>query len=47
MDKSVVTNDIRDIFSSMGCKFEKLKEGYFAVEILAEEDYKPIKQKLT
>ncbi len=47
IDKSIVTNDIRDIFNSMGCKSEKLKEGYFVIEILADKDYKPIKQKLT
>jgi hypothetical protein len=46
MGKSVVTNDIRDIFNSMDCKSEKFKEGYFVIEILAEKDYKPIKQKL-
>ncbi len=47
MDESVLTNDIRDIFSSMNCKSEKFKEGYFVIEILADKDYKPIKQKLT
>lgn len=47
MDKSVVTNDIRNIFNSMDCKSEKFKEGYFVIEILANKDYKPIKQKLT
>jgi hypothetical protein len=47
LNKSVVTNDIRDIFNSMDCKSEKFKEGYFVVEILADKDYKPIKQKLT
>jgi hypothetical protein len=47
MDKSVVTNDIRDIFNSMNCQSEKFKEGYFVIEILADVDYKPIKQKLT
>jgi len=47
MDKSVVTNDIRDILNSMGCKSEKLQEGYFVIEILADADYKPIRQKLT
>jgi hypothetical protein len=45
-DKSVVTNDIRDVFNAMGCKSEKFKEGYFVVEILAHKDYKPIKEKL-
>jgi hypothetical protein len=47
MDKSVATNDIRDIFNSMGCKSGKFKEGYFVIEILADKDYKPIKQKLS
>ena len=47
MDKSVVTNDIRDIFNSMDCKSEKFKEGYFVIEILADKDYSPIKQSLT
>jgi hypothetical protein len=47
MDKSIVTNAIRDIFKSMNCKSEKFKEGYFVIEILADKDYKPIKQKLT
>jgi hypothetical protein len=47
LNKSVLTNDIRDIFNSMDCKSEKFKEGYFVIEILADKDYKPIKQKLT
>jgi len=47
LDKSVVTNDIRDIFNSMDCKSEKLKEGYFVIVILADKEYEPIKQKLT
>lgn len=46
LDKSLVTNDIRDIFNSMECKSEKLKEGYFVIEIHADKDYEPIKQKL-
>ena len=46
MDKSVVTNDIRDIFNSMDCQSEKFKEGYFVIEFLADKDYEPIKQKL-
>ena len=47
MDKSVVTNDIRDIFNSMDCQSEKFKDGYFVIEILADKDYQPIKLKLT
>lgn len=46
MNNSVETNGIRDIFSSMGCISEKVKEGYFAMEIPAEKHYGPIKQKL-
>jgi hypothetical protein len=46
IDKSFITNDIRQIFSSMGCESEKFKEGYFAMEIPVSLDYKPIKQKL-
>lgn len=46
MDKSVVINDIRDIFNSMSCTSEKFNEAYFVIEILAEQDYRPIKQKL-
>jgi hypothetical protein len=46
IDKSVVTNDIRDIFNSMDCQSEKFKEGYFVIEVLADKDYEPIKQKL-
>lgn len=47
MDKTVLTNDIRDIFNSLHCQSEKIKEGYFVIEILADKDYQPIKLKLT
>jgi hypothetical protein len=47
MDKSIVTNDIREIFNALECKSEKFNEGYFVIEILANKDYKPIKEKLT
>ena len=47
MDKSVVTNDIRDIFNSLDCKSEKFKEGYFVIEILSCKNYEPIRQKLS
>lgn len=46
LDKSVETNDIRDIFNSMECQSEIFKEGYFVIEILADKDYKPIRTKL-
>ena len=47
MDNTVLTNDLRDIFNSLSCKSEMFKEGYFVIEVLAEQDYKPIKEKLT
>ena len=47
LDKSFVTNDIRDIFNTLDCKSEKYSEGYFVIEILADKDYYPIKQVLT
>lgn len=46
MDKSVKTNDVRDIFLSMDCQSEKFKEGYFVIEILSDKDYQPVKLKL-
>ena len=46
LDKSVVTNDIRDIFNAMNCQSEKFKEGYFVMEILADKEYEPVKRKL-
>ena len=46
MDKKVEANSIRDIFSALGCLSEKVNEGYFSMEILAEKDYNPIRQKL-
>ena len=46
MDKTLTTNEIRDIFSTLGCPSERFKEGYFVLEIPADADYKPIKEKL-
>ena len=47
MDKTVATNDIRDIFNSLDCKSEKFKEDYFVIEVLADKNYEPIKHKLS
>ena len=46
LDKSVVTNDIREVFNSLGCTSEKFSEGYFVIEILSDMNYEPIKNKL-
>ncbi len=47
MDKSKDINDIRKIFEGLDCISEKVNDGYFAMEVLFDKDYKPIKQKLT
>ena len=46
IDKSKDINAIRDLFKTSGCHTEKLNEGYFAMEIPASVDYKPIKRML-
>jgi hypothetical protein len=46
MDNTKNVNDLRDIFKSFGCVSEKVNEAYFVMEIPADKDYKPIKQKL-
>jgi hypothetical protein len=47
MDKTYDINSIRDIFNNMGCLSERVNNGYFSMEVLADKNYKPIKQKLT
>ena len=47
MDKSKDIEDIRNIFEELDCISEKVNDGYFAMEVLFDKDYKPIKQKLT
>lgn len=47
LKESIVANDIRDLFHSLGCLTEKVNEGYFVVEVPAKISYTPIKQKLS
>ena len=47
LDKSIATNDIRDTFNSLGCETEKFKEGYFVINVPANQDYQMIKNHLT
>ena len=47
MDKTCDVNTIRDIFKDMDCLSERVNDAYFSMEILADKNYKPIKQKLT
>lgn len=46
MDKSVVTNDIRDVLSNLGCVSEKFSEGYFVLEVPSNVDYNSVKKAL-
>ncbi len=46
MDEFTEINSIRDIFKEFGCVSERLNKGYFAMEILADTNYQPIKEKL-
>jgi len=45
-DKEIVTNDLREIFSSLGCESEKFREGYFVIKVPESLNYKPIREKL-
>lgn len=45
-DKSVAINDLRELFSSLGCESEKFNGDYFVMEIPADLDYTPIREKL-
>ena len=47
LDKTFITNEIRDIFNAFDCKSEKFKEGYFVIEVHSDKNYEPIKQKLS
>ena len=47
MDETQNVNDIRDIFKNIGCLSERVNDAYFSMEVLADMDYKPIKQKLS
>ena len=47
LDKTYDINSIRDIFNNMGCLSERVNNGYFSMEVLADKNYRPIKQKLT
>ena len=46
MEKTTRTKDIITIFDTFECATEVYAEGYFVMEILADVDYLPIKNKL-
>jgi hypothetical protein len=46
MDKSSDVNNIRSTFKELGCLSERINDTYFSMEVPADSDYQPIKQKL-
>ena len=47
MDKITDINYVRDTFMSLGCLSERVNDAFFSMEVLADKNYLPIKQKLT
>ena len=47
LDTTKDINTIRDTFKDLGCTSEKLNDRYFAMEIPADKDYTPIRERLT
>ena len=47
MDKITDINYVRDTFKSLGCLSERVNDAFFSMEVLADKNYLPIKQKLT
>ena len=47
MDDSTDISTIRDVFKELGCISERANDVFFAMEVLANTNYLPIKQKLT
>ena len=46
LDKTKVINSIRETFKELGCISERVNDSYFSMEIPADVNYKPIKEKL-
>ena len=44
--ENVAANDLRELFNSLGCESEKFNVGYFVMEVPANLNYKPIREKL-
>lgn len=44
--ENIAANDLRVIFNSLGCESEKFNDGYFVMEVPANLDYQPIREKL-
>jgi hypothetical protein len=46
MDEETDINEIRDMFNTLSVESEKLGDKYFVINVPADIDYKPIKEKL-
>lgn len=47
MDTKAVTNEIREVFDSLGCSSEKYSEGYFVIDVPSSLNYAAVQNKLT
>ncbi len=47
MDKASDVDNVRDVFKDLGCLSERVNDAFFSMEVLADNNYLPIKQKLT
>ncbi|AZI24038.1 DUF4265 domain-containing protein [Pedobacter sp. G11] len=47
MDSDAVTNEIREVFDSLGCSSEKYSEGYFVIDVPSSLNYATVQDKLT
>lgn len=47
LDTASDINYIINIFKDLGCLSERVNDAYFSMEVLADKNYNPIKQKLT
>ncbi|TCC99705.1 DUF4265 domain-containing protein [Pedobacter hiemivivus] len=46
LDSTTITNDIRELFDSLGCSSEKAHEGYFVIDVPFNLDYTSVQNKL-
>ena len=46
LDSGTDTNEIREMFDSLGCSSEKCNEGYFVIDVPFNLDYNSVRNKL-
>lgn len=46
MDSGTVTNEVREVFDSLGCSSEKYSEGYFVIDVPNSLNYTAVQNKL-